>query len=86
MESPHQSVPQAGPGAGGADPTDHSLLRRFRGGSEDAATQLYLRYAHRLRALARAKCAPDLAQRLDVEDIVQSVFGSFFREIGRAHV
>ena len=59
--------------------SDHSLLERFKRGSEDAATQLYLRYAHRLRALARARCSPDLAQRLDVEDIVQSVFGSFFR-------
>lgn len=66
-----------------AEPSDRSLLRRFRRGSEDAATQLYLRYAHRLRALARARCSPDLAPRLDVEDIVQSVFGSFFR--GASH-
>lgn len=60
-------------------PTDQSLLRRFRGGSDDAATQLYLRYAHRLRALALAKCSPDLTRRFDADDIVQSVFGSFFR-------
>jgi RNA polymerase sigma-70 factor (ECF subfamily) len=60
-------------------PTDQSLLRRYRHGSEDAATQLYLRYAHRLRALAQAKCSPDLARRFDADDIVQSVFGSFFR-------
>jgi RNA polymerase sigma-70 factor (ECF subfamily) len=62
-----------------AEASDHSLLRRFRRGSQDAATQLYLRYADRLRALARAQCSPDLARRLDAEDIVQSVFGSFFR-------
>jgi RNA polymerase sigma-70 factor (ECF subfamily) len=68
--------PQAAPGA---EPSDHSLLRRFRHGSQDAATQLYLRYAHRLRALAQAQCSPDLARRVDVDDIVQSVFGSFFR-------
>ena len=60
-------------------PTDRSLLRRFRGGSQDAATQLYLRYAERLRHLAQAQCGPDLGPRLDVDDIVQSVFGSFFR-------
>jgi RNA polymerase sigma-70 factor (ECF subfamily) len=64
----------------GAEPSDHSLLRRFRRGSEDAATQLYLRYAQRLRAWAEARCSPELAQQVGVEDIVQSVFGSFFRE------
>ncbi|HKI38153.1 MAG TPA: sigma-70 family RNA polymerase sigma factor [Gemmataceae bacterium] len=68
---------------GDEPPSDHSLLRRLRGGSEDAATQLYLRYANRLRALARSKVAPDLGRRLDVEDIVQSVFGSFFRGASR---
>lgn len=62
-----------------AAPTDHSLLRRFRSGSQEAATQLYFRYAERLRHLARAQCSPDLGPRLDEEDIIQSVFGSFFR-------
>lgn len=59
--------------------SDRSLLGRLRHGSEDAATQLYLRYAQRLRALARAKTGTDLAARLDVDDLVQSIFGSFFR-------
>jgi RNA polymerase sigma-70 factor (ECF subfamily) len=40
---------------------------------------LYLRYAERLRALASRQCAPDLAPRLDADDIVQSVFRTFFR-------
>lgn len=61
------------------EPSDRSLLQRFRRGSQDAATQLYLRYAARLRALARTHCSPDLSRRLDIDDIVQSVFGSFFR-------
>jgi RNA polymerase sigma-70 factor (ECF subfamily) len=51
----------------------------LRLGNEDAATQLYLRYAHRLHALARAKSSPDLARRVDAEELVQSIFGSFFR-------
>jgi RNA polymerase sigma-70 factor (ECF subfamily) len=55
----------------------------LRGGSQDAATLLYLRYAHRLRALARTKFAHDLGRRVDVDDIVQSVFGSFFRGASR---
>jgi RNA polymerase sigma-70 factor (ECF subfamily) len=61
-----------------AAPSDRSLLRRLRGGSEDAATQLYRRYAHRLRALARANTSAHLARRVDAEDIVQSVFRIFF--------
>ena len=65
--------------------SDGSLLRLLRGGSEDAATQLYLRYAHRLRALARNQTSAELARREDVDDIVQSVFGSFFRAAAMGH-
>jgi RNA polymerase sigma-70 factor (ECF subfamily) len=61
--------------------SDHSLLRRFRRGSQDAATQLYLRYVHRLRALVRANCSTALTRRLEAEDIVQSVFRRFFRRV-----
>src|SRR5262245_8635214 len=59
--------------------TDASLLRRFRTGEEDAATELYRRYAERLLNLAAAKASPDLKPRVDPEDIVQSVFRTFFR-------
>jgi RNA polymerase sigma-70 factor (ECF subfamily) len=58
---------------------DASLVRRFRGGDDDAATQLYLRYACRLRAMAASQAAPSLARRFDPDDIVQSVFRTFFR-------
>jgi RNA polymerase sigma-70 factor (ECF subfamily) len=54
-------------------------LRRLRSGQPDAATELYLRYAERLQALAAGQCAPDLAPRVGPEDIVQSVFRTFFR-------
>jgi RNA polymerase sigma-70 factor (ECF subfamily) len=60
-------------------PSDHALLSRFRRGSDDAPTLLYLRYAERLRALAVAQRSPGLAARVDPEDIVQSVFRTFFR-------
>jgi RNA polymerase sigma-70 factor (ECF subfamily) len=56
-------------------------LRRVRGGQPDAATELYLRYAERLTALAAGQCAPDLAPRVGPEDIVQSVFRTFFRRV-----
>jgi RNA polymerase sigma-70 factor (ECF subfamily) len=38
-----------------------------------------MRYARRLRALTQAQCSPELARQVDAEDIVQSIFGSFFR-------
>ena len=62
--------------------SDDSLLRQFRRGSEDAATQLYKRYACRLHALAQARCSRALAQRVDADDIVQSVFRRFYARVG----
>lgn len=60
--------------------SDRSLLRRVHEGKdEDAAYDLYFRYAQRLIHLARQKMPGDLATRLDPEDIVQSVFRTFFR-------
>src|SRR5262249_44137996 len=59
--------------------SDRGLPERFRRGHHDAATQISLRYADRLRALARSKCGRDLARLVDADDIVQAVFGSFFR-------
>lgn len=60
------------------EPSDHLLLGRFRHGSQDAAQHLYERYAPRVRALARARCGPGLATRVEADDIVQSVFSRFF--------
>jgi RNA polymerase sigma-70 factor (ECF subfamily) len=61
--------------------SDSSLLRLYRHGDQEAARLLYQRYAGRLRALARSRTSPDLAGRVDDDDIVQSVFGSFFRGV-----
>jgi hypothetical protein len=41
--------------------TDRSLLQRLRRGSQDAALQLYLRYAQRLRALEEGAVQRDSA-------------------------
>jgi RNA polymerase sigma-70 factor (ECF subfamily) len=60
--------------------SDRSLLRRFRRGEDDAATALYLRYAHRLLALTRTQASAELTRLNEPEDIVQSVFLSFFRK------
>lgn len=59
--------------------TDRSLVRRFQAGASDAATLLYFRYADHLYSLAAARLASDLTPRLDADDIVQSVFRTFFR-------
>jgi RNA polymerase sigma-70 factor (ECF subfamily) len=63
-------------GEGGSD---DSLLRRFQRGDADASTELYLRYADRLRALAESQSSPELTRRVGPEEIVQSVFRTFFR-------
>lgn len=61
--------------------SDHVLLKRFRSGEQDAATALYVRYSERLQALAKAKTSSALASRFDADDIVQSVFRTFFRRV-----
>src|SRR5204862_1588992 len=73
-EVPAMAVTPPGAGAPGhpvPDPdaaTDASLLRRYRRGEDDAATELYVRYAERLRALAAAQASPDLQRRIDPDD------------------
>src|SRR3954451_20845124 len=61
--------------------SDSSLVRRFRAGEDDAATKLYRRYAERLHRLAQRNTALDLTPRFDAEDVVQSVFRTFFRRV-----
>jgi RNA polymerase sigma-70 factor (ECF subfamily) len=75
--------PQHGVGAEGSSrpPSDQTLLRHLRGGNEDAATQLYLRYAQRIRALIRSRCSPQVQRRVEPEDLVQSVFRRFFHRV-----
>jgi len=69
----------------GSETPDKVLLKRFRRGDEDAATALYLRYAKRLRALAHKQTAGDLGVRLDPDDVVQTVFRTFFRRAAEGH-
>lgn len=79
MSNPAHQPSDPPPNAAQPVPSDQSLLRRFRQGKEDAATALYLRYAKRLRGLAVRQVSPDLSRRIDPDDIVQSVFRTFFR-------
>jgi RNA polymerase sigma factor (sigma-70 family) len=61
--------------------SDGSLVRRFQSGDEDAATALYKRYARRLQRLAQRNTGTGLASRFDADDVVQSVFRTFFRRV-----
>ncbi|MCC9603397.1 sigma-70 family RNA polymerase sigma factor [Stieleria sp. JC731] len=65
--------------------SDSSLLVRFQAGEEDAATALYARYAQRLLGVAQRASGDDLAPRIAPEDIVQSVFRTFFRRVNDGH-
>ena len=58
---------------------DEQLLAQLHAGDQQAATQIYVRYAEKLLGLARRNTAEDLRTRFDPEDVVQSVFRTFFR-------
>jgi RNA polymerase sigma-70 factor (ECF subfamily) len=57
------------------------LLDRYRTGEQEAATELYERYAARLEALVSSRTAAALQVRFDPEDVVQSVFRTLFRRV-----
>jgi len=54
------------------------LMRRLSGGDEDAARALFDAFARRLVCLAATRLPRALAAKVDPEDVVQSVFRSFF--------
>jgi RNA polymerase sigma-70 factor (ECF subfamily) len=60
---------------------EQALIDLWRAGDEDAARQLVDRYIDRLLRLARHRISPKLGPRLDPEDIVQSVFRTFFHRL-----
>jgi RNA polymerase sigma factor (sigma-70 family) len=60
------------------DPTSNLLRAYVEGGSQDAASQLFERYAERLIRLASAKMSKQLQRKVDPDDVVQSAFRSFF--------
>jgi len=62
-------------------PESKVLVARWRAGDQDAAKELFDRYASRLVALARRQISQRLASRVDPEDVVQSVFRSFFGRV-----
>jgi RNA polymerase sigma-70 factor (ECF subfamily) len=70
------------------DPAFDDLMARLRAGDREAAEQVFRRFAHRLIGLARSQLDSFLRSKVDPEDVVQSVFRSFFarRADGRLDV
>jgi RNA polymerase sigma-70 factor (ECF subfamily) len=60
------------------DDTFPDLVARLRSGDADAAQEIFRRFARRLIGLARLRLDARLQQKVDPEDVVQSVFRSFF--------
>jgi RNA polymerase sigma factor (sigma-70 family) len=58
--------------------TSVDLMARWRDGDQRAADLLFHRYADRLVALAHARLSAKIARRANAEDVVQSVYRSFF--------
>jgi RNA polymerase sigma-70 factor (ECF subfamily) len=61
------------------DPTFAALMDRLRRGDQDAARRIFQRFAGRLIALARQHLDARIRQKVDAEDVLQSVWKSFFR-------
>jgi RNA polymerase sigma-70 factor (ECF subfamily) len=61
------------------------VMKRLRQGDDTAATQLFDRFASRLIALARSRLDKQLRAKVEPEDILQSVFKSFFRRYSDGH-
>jgi RNA polymerase sigma-70 factor (ECF subfamily) len=57
------------------------LVRRLRAGDDALAGEMFQRYARRLIGLARSHLDSHLRQKVDPEDVVQSVYKSFFRRL-----
>lgn len=55
------------------------LLAQLQGGDNQAAERIFHRFAGQLIALARSQLQQGLLRKLDPEDVLQSVFRSFFR-------
>jgi RNA polymerase sigma-70 factor, ECF subfamily len=55
------------------------LIGRWQSGDALAAEELHRRYAQRLCTLAESQIGQRLQRRVDADDIVQSVFRTFFR-------
>jgi RNA polymerase sigma-70 factor (ECF subfamily) len=64
-----------------ADQSFIALMSRVRTGDRDATTLVFQRFAHRLLALARSRLDGLTRRKVDPDDVLQSVFKSFFKRM-----
>ena len=57
------------------------LLARVREGDEDAAAVIFRRFVDQLIAKAHRHLSPAVRRKADAEDVVQSVYRTFFRRM-----
>src|SRR5262249_45140923 len=60
------------------------LMARLRGGDEQAAREVFQRFADRLINLARSRLDARIRQKVDPEEVIQSAFLSFFQRHAQA--
>lgn len=65
--------------------SSQALLKSLKEGDDEAAAEVFRRYVHRLVALARRRISDRLGRRLDADDVVQSVYRSFFHRAKQGH-
>ena len=57
------------------------LLEQLRAKNPQAASEIFQRFARRLVGMARLRLDEKMRQKVDAEDVVQSVFRSFFARV-----
>jgi RNA polymerase sigma-70 factor (ECF subfamily) len=62
----------------GGETTFDDLMARLNDGDDEAAAEIFNRFVRRLIFLARSRLNAQVRQKEDPEDVVQSVFRSFF--------
>jgi RNA polymerase sigma factor (sigma-70 family) len=67
------------------DSSFDSLMGRLRAGDNEAANEIFHRFANRLIGLARTRLDALTRQKIDPEDVLQSVFRSFFHRHAEGH-
>jgi RNA polymerase sigma-70 factor (ECF subfamily) len=67
------------------DPSFADLMARLRAGDEAAAEEVFRRFTQRLIGLARQHLDQQIRHKLDPEDVLQSVYRSFFRRQAEGH-
>jgi RNA polymerase sigma-70 factor (ECF subfamily) len=67
------------------DPSFAELMARLRDGDQAAAAAVFHRFARQLIALARSRLDTQIRQKVDPEDVAQSVYKSFFLRHAEGH-